>query len=255
MRRTTRPSRRGTRPTPTRCSGPSPARPPPTPRRRWPPRRRRSPPGRRRPASARGAVLFRAAELLDERLDDLARTLTREEGKTLAEAKGEVLRARDILRYFGGEGWRAGGDVLPPNTPERDALQQARAARRRRGHHAVELPHRHPGVEDRAGAGLRQRRRLQAGVGDAADGAQARGVPAGRRPAGRRPQLRHRLWRHRRRRPRRRPRGARPHVHRLVRRRAPASTRARRSTSRASSWRWAARTRRSCWTTPTWTWP
>ncbi len=70
------------------------------------------------PAPARGAVLFRAAELLDERLDDVARTLTREEGKTLAEAKGEVLRARDILRYYGGEGWRAGGDVLPPNAPK-----------------------------------------------------------------------------------------------------------------------------------------
>jgi len=70
------------------------------------------------PAPARGAILFRAAELLDERLDDVATTLTREEGKTLAEAKGEVARARDILRYFGGEGWRLGGDVLPPNTAD-----------------------------------------------------------------------------------------------------------------------------------------
>jgi acyl-CoA reductase-like NAD-dependent aldehyde dehydrogenase len=68
------------------------------------------------PAPARGAILFRAAELLTERLEDVARTLTREEGKTLAEARGEVTRARDILRYFAGEGWRAGGDVLPPNT-------------------------------------------------------------------------------------------------------------------------------------------
>ncbi|MBE0528506.1 MAG: aldehyde dehydrogenase family protein, partial [Thermoleophilia bacterium] len=48
---------------------------------------------------------------------EVARTLTREEGKTLAEATGEVVRARDILRYFGGEGWRLGGDVLPPNAP------------------------------------------------------------------------------------------------------------------------------------------
>ncbi len=69
------------------------------------------------PAPARGAVLFRAAELLTERLDEVARTLTREEGKTLAEATGEVTRARDILRYFGGEGWRVGGAVLPANTP------------------------------------------------------------------------------------------------------------------------------------------
>ncbi len=69
------------------------------------------------PAPARGAILFRAAELLTERLDDVARTLTREEGKTLAESRGEVTRARDILRYYGGEGWRAGGDVLPATTP------------------------------------------------------------------------------------------------------------------------------------------
>ena len=68
------------------------------------------------PAPARGAILFRAAELLTERLEDVARTLTREEGKTLAEARGEVTRARDILRYFGGEGWRVGGDMLPANT-------------------------------------------------------------------------------------------------------------------------------------------
>jgi aldehyde dehydrogenase (NAD+) len=43
----------------------------------------------------------------------MARTLTREEGKTLAEATGEVTRARDILRYYSGEGWRYGGQVLP----------------------------------------------------------------------------------------------------------------------------------------------
>jgi alpha-ketoglutaric semialdehyde dehydrogenase len=69
------------------------------------------------PAPSRGAILFKAAELLTERLDEVARTLTREEGKTIAEATGEVVRARDILRYFGGEGWRLGGDVLPPNAP------------------------------------------------------------------------------------------------------------------------------------------
>ena len=69
------------------------------------------------PAPARGAILFRAAELLDERREDLAVTLTREEGKTLPEARGEVARARDILRYFAGEGWRVGGDVLPANAP------------------------------------------------------------------------------------------------------------------------------------------
>ncbi len=69
------------------------------------------------PAPNRGLILDKASRLLEARADELATALTREEGKTLAEAKGEVLRARDIFRYYAGEGWRAGGDVLPSNIP------------------------------------------------------------------------------------------------------------------------------------------
>lgn len=65
------------------------------------------------PAPARGAMLDRASQILSTRLDEIAAALTREEGKTLAEAKGEVARARDILKYFAGEGWRYSGQVLP----------------------------------------------------------------------------------------------------------------------------------------------
>ena len=67
------------------------------------------------PPPARGAILDKASQLLTARADEIAQALTREEGKTLAEAKGEVLRARDIFRYFAGEGWRLGGSVLPSN--------------------------------------------------------------------------------------------------------------------------------------------
>ena len=49
------------------------------------------------PAPERGAILDRASQILSTRLDEIATMLTREEGKTLAEAKGEVARARDIL--------------------------------------------------------------------------------------------------------------------------------------------------------------
>ena len=69
------------------------------------------------PAPARGAILMDAADLLRSRHEDVARDLVAEEGKTLAEAKGEVRRAIDVLRYFGGQGWRADGDVLPSATP------------------------------------------------------------------------------------------------------------------------------------------
>lgn len=70
------------------------------------------------PAPARGAVLYKASQFVDARADDMAAALTQEEGKTLAESKGEVARARDILRYYGGEGWRMGGEVLPGNVSD-----------------------------------------------------------------------------------------------------------------------------------------
>jgi len=67
------------------------------------------------PPPARGAILDKASQLIAARAEDIARALTREEGKTLAEARVEVARARDIFRYYGGEGWRIGGSVLPSN--------------------------------------------------------------------------------------------------------------------------------------------
>lgn len=65
----------------------------------------------------RGRILYQAASLLEGRIDQWAADLTREEGKTLAEAKGEVSRTVEIFRYFAGEAWRVGGDVLPADTP------------------------------------------------------------------------------------------------------------------------------------------
>jgi len=58
------------------------------------------------PATKRGEHLFKAAELLENRLQQLGEEMTREEGKTLPEAIGEVKRAINIFRYFGGEGSR-----------------------------------------------------------------------------------------------------------------------------------------------------
>ena len=54
------------------------------------------------PAPKRGEVLYRAANILESRADQVAREMTREEGKTLPEARGEVGRAINILRYIGG---------------------------------------------------------------------------------------------------------------------------------------------------------
>jgi aldehyde dehydrogenase (NAD+) len=68
---------------------------------------------RRTPGPARGQILYRAAEIVAARRDALARTLTREEGKTLPEAAGEVDRAVGLLRYFAGEASQPNGDVVP----------------------------------------------------------------------------------------------------------------------------------------------
>jgi acyl-CoA reductase-like NAD-dependent aldehyde dehydrogenase len=65
------------------------------------------------PAPRRGEFLFKAAEILESRLDKLAEEMTREEGKTRPEAKGEVKRAINIFRYFGGEGARAFSYQIP----------------------------------------------------------------------------------------------------------------------------------------------
>lgn len=61
----------------------------------------------------RGKYLYKVADILEARLDDIAETMTREMGKTLPEAKGETARGVAILRYYAGEGLRKVGDVIP----------------------------------------------------------------------------------------------------------------------------------------------
>ena len=140
------------------------------------------------PAPSRGAILMAAGNLLLDRQTAIAEDLVREEGKTLAEAKGEVKRASDVLRFFGSLGWAATGEVLPSGLPDTTITTRREAARRRRAHHAVELPHRHPGVEVRPRADQRQRRGHQAGRAHPALRHPPRPRPAGRRAARRRVQ-------------------------------------------------------------------
>lgn len=63
--------------------------------------------------SVRGDYLLKAASILEERIDEIAATMTKEMGKTFAEAKGETARGVAILRYYAGEGVRSVGDVIP----------------------------------------------------------------------------------------------------------------------------------------------
>lgn len=63
--------------------------------------------------SQRGALLYKAADILERNAADIGRAMTREMGKTFAEAKGETMRGAAILRYYAGEGMRKIGDVIP----------------------------------------------------------------------------------------------------------------------------------------------
>ena len=71
------------------------------------------------PGPARGAFLFKVADILEKKFDQLGEEMCREEGKTLPEAKGEVRRAINIFRYFGSEGSRLPGHLVPS---ERDRV-------------------------------------------------------------------------------------------------------------------------------------
>jgi succinate-semialdehyde dehydrogenase/glutarate-semialdehyde dehydrogenase len=75
--------------------------------------------GRAMPAWARltswdrAKVLKKTAELMRERCETIARTMTMEQGKPVAEAKAEILHSADTFEWFGEEGKRAYGQVIP----------------------------------------------------------------------------------------------------------------------------------------------
>jgi alpha-ketoglutaric semialdehyde dehydrogenase len=68
-------------------------------------------------AIARANILHKAAAILESRVNDVGRELTREEGKTLKEGIGETTRAVQILRYFAGEAQQPSGEHYPSMNP------------------------------------------------------------------------------------------------------------------------------------------
>jgi succinate-semialdehyde dehydrogenase / glutarate-semialdehyde dehydrogenase len=68
---------------------------------------------RRISAFERSKIMRKAANLLRERVDSIAPLLTMEQGKTLAEARGEVLAGADVIDWFAEEARRAYGRVIP----------------------------------------------------------------------------------------------------------------------------------------------
>ncbi len=74
------------------------------------------------PAPKRAEVLFRAGEALRRRKEEIARLMTREMGKVLKEARGDVQEAIDTAYYAGGEGRRLFGQTTPSELPSKLAM-------------------------------------------------------------------------------------------------------------------------------------
>lgn len=72
------------------------------------------------PAPKRAEILFRAAEELVRRKQDLGELMTREMGKVLPEALGDVQEAIDMAYFMAGEGRRLSGETIPSELPNKD---------------------------------------------------------------------------------------------------------------------------------------
>jgi len=77
---------------------------------------------RAKPAKERAAVLMRWQQLLVKHADDLARLMTAEQGKPLAEARGEVVYGASFLDWFAEEGKRVYGETIPTTDPTKRYL-------------------------------------------------------------------------------------------------------------------------------------
>src|SRR5690242_16001260 len=72
---------------------------------------------RQTPAPVRGQILYKVQRRMEERRQELAEALTREEGKTIAESRGEVQRAINVIEFFAGEARRITGETIPSELP------------------------------------------------------------------------------------------------------------------------------------------
>src|SRR6202790_1024622 len=74
------------------------------------------------PAPRRAEILYRTAETLVKRKEDLARDMTREMGKPLSETRGDVQEAIDMTYYMAGGGRRLSGQTVPSELPNKFAM-------------------------------------------------------------------------------------------------------------------------------------
>jgi succinate-semialdehyde dehydrogenase/glutarate-semialdehyde dehydrogenase len=77
---------------------------------------------RARPAKERAAILMKWFALMHQHADDLARIMTAEQGKPLAEARGEVVYGASFLEWFAEEAKRVYGESIPTTDPNKRYL-------------------------------------------------------------------------------------------------------------------------------------
>ncbi len=71
------------------------------------------------PAPLRGEILFKVGDILKQKKEELAQLLTRDMGKVIAEARGDVQEAIDMAYFMGGEGRRLLGYTAPVEMPNK----------------------------------------------------------------------------------------------------------------------------------------
>ena len=130
------------------------------------------------PAHERAAILDRTARLIDERSEEIARTISSEAGKPMKAARVEVARAMSTFTMAAVEARKLAGEVVPMDASPAGAGKLALTLRVPIGVvgaiSPVQLPVQPRRPQGRAGARRRLRGRAQAGVADAAVGAPPR---------------------------------------------------------------------------------
>ncbi len=108
---------------------------------------------RQKTASERSRLLRRWFDLMMEHQEDLAQIMTAEQGKPLAESRGEIAYGASFIEWFAEEAKRVYGDVIPPPATDRRIVVIKQPVGRGGVHHAVELSQRHARAQGRCRAG------------------------------------------------------------------------------------------------------
>jgi succinate-semialdehyde dehydrogenase/glutarate-semialdehyde dehydrogenase len=111
---------------------------------------------RAKTAKERSQILRRWFDLCMQNQDDLAMILTLEQGKPLAEARGEIAYGSSFIEWFAEEAKRVYGDVIPPNRSHQTTDRCGS------GHHSLEFPQRNDHSQRGSRSGRRLHRRDQA---------------------------------------------------------------------------------------------